>query len=134
MYAVTEKKLLTKKGFDSLRASDKFRILFSSIGLPLGIPNNLTDFAQLAQSKQGKNQWGSSPEALTEIRNALVHPEKENIIEDSQALFQAWNLLLWYLELSLLFLCGHKGTYANRLVLGHSVRTVEPVPWTKGEP
>ncbi|MEW6664975.1 MAG: hypothetical protein AB1512_07125 [Thermodesulfobacteriota bacterium] len=42
-YAVKDRKLLEAKGFKDLRASDKFRMLFSSLDIPIDIQNSLSE-------------------------------------------------------------------------------------------
>ena len=44
------------------------------------------------------------------------------------AVFQAWQLSLWYQELALLFLLDHQGEYRNRITAGW-LGQVETVPW-----
>jgi len=76
-YVVYEKKLLSTKGFKDIWASDKFRLLFSSLNLPLDIPFSLSALCKKAKEKEHK--WLDAPHALTEIRNSLVHPEHKNM-------------------------------------------------------
>ena len=123
-YAVNDKKLISKEGFKQLRASDKFRLLFSSLEIPLNIPQNLKTILKLAK----QFNWEDSPHALTEIRNSLVHPEHKHQGKYDRAIFDAWNLSLWYLELSILKLCGYHGTYSNRLKTPKWAGEVEDVP------
>lgn len=127
-YVVNEKKLLSPKGFKDLWASDKYRLLFSSLNIPLEIPSQCTDM--LASANQ--YNWLDAPHALTEIRNALVHPEHKKHGQISTELFiEAWNLSLWYLEMTILAIAGYKGTYANRLIKQRWVGSVESVPWSR---
>ena len=72
-FSVKERKLITAKGFKDLWASDKFRLLFSSLGMPLDIPAETPDMQRLAVNSQ--INWLDAPHALTDIRNSLVHPE-----------------------------------------------------------
>ena len=53
-------------------------------------------------------------EAITGIRNSLVHPDAG--AKSSDSYYEAYNLSLWYLDLILLHLCGHNGSFANRLI------------------
>ena len=123
-YAVNERKLIEKNGFKDLRASDKFRLLFSSLDIPIHIPGSLPEITKLAK----QFNWLDSPHALTEIRNSLVHPEHKRRGQYYDAYFEAWNLGLWYLELALLRVCEYKGAYSNRL-RSTWVGAVEDVPW-----
>ena len=127
-FAVKEKRLLAVDGFKDLRASDRFRLLFSSLGIPLDIPAATPKLQRLACNSQLK--WLDAPHALTEIRNSLVHPEHKRRDQFRSVYYEAWNLSLWYLEMTILAICGYSGTYSNRLKL-HWVGQVEDVPWKK---
>ena len=125
-FAVKDKRLLTTQGFKDLRASDRFRILFSSLGIPLEIPPE----CKVLSACFKKNNWLDAPHALTEIRNSLVHPEHKKRGNFNEMFHAVWNLSLWYLEMSLLAICGYSGTYGNRLKQ-RWVGQVDPVPWGK---
>jgi len=127
-FAVNDRRLLTSNGFKDLWASDKFRLLFSSLNIPLSIPTETPELRNLA--KKGQMNWLDAPHALTEIRNSLVHPEHKQRRQLGKAYYEAWNLSLWYLEISILAICGYSGTYGNRLRL-RWVGQVEDVPWKK---
>ena len=123
-YAVRHKKLIEADGFKGLRASDKFRLLFSSLDIPIDIPASLSEIQSLAK----QFNWVDAPQAITEIRNSLVHPEHKRRGKFGEAFFPAWNLGQWYLELALLRICDYSGTYGNRLA-SRWVGQVETVPW-----
>jgi len=125
-YAVKDKRLLTAKGFKDLWASDKFRLLFSSLGIPLDIPVQTPKLQRLAA--QNQMNWLDAPHALTEVRNALIHPEHKHRGQYRSVYYEAWNLGLWYLEMGLLAICGYSGTYGNRLKQ-RWVGQIEEVPW-----
>ncbi|MEW6264591.1 MAG: hypothetical protein AB1641_16080 [Thermodesulfobacteriota bacterium] len=112
-YSVKDKRLLTVKGFKDLWASDKFRLLFSSLQIPLDIPIATPSLQSLSSS--GLMNWIDAPHALTEIRNSLVHPEHKHRGQFGMAYYEAWNLGLWYLEMCILAVCGYLGTYGHRL-------------------
>jgi len=124
--AVRDRRLLAPDGFKSLRASDKFRLLFSSLRIPLDIPAITPKLQSLASAS--RPTWLDAPHALTEIRNSLVHPEHKRRGQFSRAQDEAWNLGLWYLEMSILALCGYSGTYGNRLTQQRVGQTGN-VPW-----
>jgi len=88
-YAVNQKNLLTMNGFKGLWASDKFRILFSSLGIPLDIPNETPELKRIASA----GSWIDAPQAITEIRNSIVHPEhKQRGNYKVVVMHEAWNL------------------------------------------
>jgi len=123
-FCVKQKRLMSSESFKKIPASDDFRMLFSSLNLPLDLPASAIDLKKLSSSFG----WVDAPHALTEIRNSLVHPEHKNRRRLVTAMFDAWKLSLWYLELSILAVCGYSGTYSNRLTLRTSGQ-VENVPW-----
>jgi hypothetical protein len=125
-YAVKDRLLIETAGFKDLRASDKLRLLLSSLNIPIGITGSTPELAKLAKERN----WLDAPQAMTEVRNALVHPEHKNRGYVTSILHDTWNLGLWYLELALLRLCGYSGTYCNRLS-ARWVGQVEDVPWVK---
>jgi len=122
--AVKDRRLLTVKGFNDIWASDKFRLLFSTLGIPLDIPAETSELQRLASQMN----WLDAPHALAEIRNSLVHPEHKRHGQFGNAYYEAWNLGLWYLEMSILAVCGYSGTYSNRLKR-RWFGQVEEVPW-----
>jgi len=126
-YAVNHKKMIESKGFKDLKASDKLRLLFASLDIPIAIPPNMLKIQKVA-SKFG---YIDSPYFLTEIRNSIVHPEHKRKNDFSDLYYDAWRLGMWYLELAILRLCNYEGTYASRLSNEHYVGEVEDLPWHK---
>jgi len=126
-YAVKDRRLVAIKGFKALWASDKFRLLFSSLGIRIDLPQECEELIGFGRVT-GQVQFEDSPHALTEIRNSLVHPEHKHRGQYGKAYYEAWSLGLWYLELCLLRLCGYQGTYGNRL-RRQTVGEVDAVPW-----
>jgi len=124
-YCVKDKRLLHSDEFKNLKASDKFRRLFSSLCLPLEIPKETPDLAKFAKN----SNWLDAPHALTDIRNSLVHPQHNKRRELTAVYYEAWNLGLWYLAMALLAVCEYSGTYGNRLKKERYVGEVEKVPW-----
>ena len=125
-YIVFEKKMLSAKGFKDIWASDKFRLLLSSLEISLDIPSSLS---ALSKKSRGMN-WLDAPHALTEIRNSLIHPEhKKHGKFDTDIFIEAHNLSLWYLEMSILAICAYTGNYHNRLIGTQWVGETEKVPW-----
>jgi len=50
--------------------------------------------------------------AMGEIRNSIVHSNSKRRKEFNDAMYETWNLGLWYLELSLLKLVGTRKNIA----------------------
>ncbi len=133
----------TSKPKDPDRTSSKLHNLFCELNLPLElIEENTPKLKRLADEineyvdknikekrKKTKLVWNDAPNALTGMRNYLVHPVNEyNSIKFGPAIYDANKLGLWYLELSLLKVCGYSETYRNRLT-AKSIGEVEKVPW-----
>ena len=121
---------LSEQGFNKLPASDRIRVLLSACGIPRKIPSALGDLVSHAKACN----WVDGPHAVTEMRNAVVHPKRTNrertLETPHGASEEAWSLALWYLELTLLRLFDYNGSYSNR-VSGAEWRgaEVEVVPW-----
>jgi hypothetical protein len=99
-------------------------LLFSSLNIPIDIPASLPKMQSFAK----QFNWIDAPQAITEIRNSLVHPEHKRRDKFGEVFYPAWDLGQWYLELALLRICDYSGTYGNRLV-ERWVGEIEPVPW-----
>ncbi len=128
-YCVNHRGLLTEDGFDKLRASDKLRIFFASLELDLAIPDDCNSLSNYAP--KGRGEWLDFPHCFTEIRNSIVHPtNKKTKRFNREAYFEAWKCGMWFLELSILAICGYKGNHSHRLKKRWRGET-EPVPWTK---
>jgi hypothetical protein len=127
---VGDRRVLSNDGFKALPAMDKLRLLLSSCAIPLSIPPALKALASAAK----EFNWVDGPKALTEVRNALVHsdPDKRKKISKlaTEVRVDAWSLVLWYLELTMLFIIGYKGQYINR-ISGYTFKGdgIESVPW-----
>ena len=128
-YCVQDKQILTAGDFalGGINPAKRLRKLACKLGMPCEVPDHLKMLR--AQVGQG---WKDVQEAIVYIRNELVHPAPRLRRSDGsffERTFEAWELSLWYLEVALLHLCGHKGHYRSRLA-----KTVESVPWTKNDP
>lgn len=123
-HLVVDKKMISSEGLDRLKASDRFRLLFSSLNIPVEISAATPEIQKAASIFK----WVDAPHAMTDVRNELVHPVSKKQVAD--CFFDAWRLSLWYLELSMLALCGYDDTYTSRLTAKY-VTDSENVPWGK---
>jgi hypothetical protein len=129
---VEDKKIMSMDGCEKLPAADKLRLLLSQCGISLKIPESLTNLLKVAK----EYNWVDGGQALTEIRNAIVHsnPKKRTRILNRPFSEQidTYNLGLWYLELILLHLFDYKGKYFNRVANKDFYNdNIESVPWVK---
>ena len=126
---VKVRKLVSAQAFSvrGLNAADKIRLLITSLGIPASIPANLVDLAKPPSHVSG-GKWDDGPHAVTEIRNSIIHPDAK-LTPTHGAYIDAWKLSIWFVEMCLLRLCEHRGSYGNRLLLRRAGR-VEKVPWS----
>lgn len=123
-HLVVDKKMISSEGLDRFKASDRFRLLFSSLNIPVDISAATPEIQKAASIFK----WVDAPHAMTDVRNDLVHPVSKKQAAD--CFFDTWRLSLWYLELSMLALCGYDDTYTSRLT-AKCVTDSENVPWGK---
>lgn len=69
------------------------------------------------------------PDAVTKIRNELVHPKNRFQVKLRPFLFEACQLAQLYTELTILRMAGYQGVYFNRLKRRY-LGSVESVPWS----
>jgi len=125
-YLVVEKKCVARKRFRNLRASEKIRNLFDSLGIPLEMPDGADELQGAFKDKKDRDlAW-----AFTDVRNSIIHPDDSKIREDVRPARIASQVGLWCVELALLRIMGYAGKYRNRLK--HEwVGDVEDVPWAE---
>jgi hypothetical protein len=111
---VENKKILIGQDAESISGANKIRLLLSQIGLTNEIPDLLKDL----KLHIDQNNLPDGVEAFVQIRNALVHSreEKRRKIDqiDPHIIHQAYQLGLWYLELSILRIIEYRGKYRFR--------------------
>lgn len=112
--------------FDKTGAAERLRRLLERIGVEPAIPTDLPNLMSHAVAEG----WADGPAALAVLRNSAVHPKRRARVFDApdEALWEASTLATWYLELGLLALLGHEGTYINR-VTRRTNYGLEYVPW-----
>jgi hypothetical protein len=109
------------RGGKGSEIAKKLRGMLVFIKMPTNIPGQLNELRDLAAPLS----W-DGPEAVSEVRNSLAHPAR---MGPEGAAFQASQLAMWYLEMSLLFLFDFKGQCANRTVFNKHFQAREQVPW-----
>jgi hypothetical protein len=128
-YCVKDRNMVSPKAFkhrNGLIASDKMRLLASSMNIPIEIPSSLSAL----HGRPGK-KWEDALEAIVDIRNSLIHPDNQLTISDG-SYFEAYMLSLWFINLVFLRLCNHKGRYLSILPTTSSgLATFDQVPWVK---
>jgi hypothetical protein len=119
---------MSESKFDKLAAAEKLTKLLGTMTVPLAIPSRFTELTAFAAT----NSWPDAPVALAEIRHGYVHANRKRrkivLGAPNLAIFQAWQLSLWYQELALLYFLNHRGEYRNR-VTAEWLGMAEKVPW-----
>jgi hypothetical protein len=127
VHIVETQNLRSRASFSALSAAERIRMLLDNLRIPSAVPTYMTHvpMAQLNAT--------DGPEAMTRLRNALVHAN-----EGDRALLRSLNGMPWwecsqlamhYLELTLLALCGHPGHYTRRAFPGWKGDDEVLVPW-----
>tara|TARA_Y100001937_G_C7089454_1_gene316966 strand:+ start:60 stop:1313 length:1254 start_codon:yes stop_codon:yes gene_type:complete len=122
---VTEKGIFNKgESAEKLPASDRIRLLLDHLRVDFRIPSSCRAFDSAAKAMN----WADVPHALTDIRNKIVHPRKFDSLTTvpERAFAEVIELVLEYLELSILRCLGYKGFYRNR---SQMKPTETEVPW-----
>lgn len=129
---VENKKLLIGKDSENINAANKIRLLISQLDINYEVPAKFSSLKGYLKSEK----LNDAPEAVVQIRNAIVHSQEEkrkklNDIDD-KAKFEALQLCIWYIELALLKTFSFYGIYTNRCSTKESTSgKVELVPWKK---
>jgi hypothetical protein len=87
-----------------LTASNKFRLLASSMSIPTVVPEQLN---RLKRNTATNKPWYDAMEAITKLRNGLVHPGSTKHSVDDATYHDAWNFSLWFISLAILRLFNY---------------------------
>jgi hypothetical protein len=123
---IEKQRIISHDGFKKLSSADRIRVLVNAMEVNADFPPR-GHLRQLAE----KRKWNVPAWALIEVRNRLVHPTKVDELDgQGDAINDAYELAVHYLELALLFTCDYQGAFTNRLTT--KIRgNAEPVPWAK---
>jgi len=118
---------VSASGFKCLPASDRIALLANQLRASPAIPSTYSDLLAEAAARN----WISAPQALTEIRNRIIHPEKKSrgvmTTLDWRVIYQAAEWGCWLVELGILSLLGYEGRYDSRVA--ESGAGFPFVPW-----
>jgi len=104
---VLDRKTVTPSRFKKIRSATKISWLFDELQIPRDIP------PQLRELQASPARWKGAQDAITAIRNDLVHPEKRG---HEHLAYEAWQLAQWFIELVIFRLSDYNGKYSNRTV------------------
>jgi hypothetical protein len=119
---------MTDAKFDGLTSAEKLAELLATMKVAATFPAKASELAAFAAA----TGWADTVVTLTETRHGYVHPNKRRrkvvLNAPNLATFYTWRLSLWYQELALLHLLGHRGIYRNRMKAEWRGEA-EQVPW-----
>ena len=123
---------ISRDGFEKLPLGDRLRLLLTHSGIPIDIPEKLTELKKVAK----EYNW-NGPSAIAELRNKIVHPSLNKKDKDKLnnlglvGKHQIQELGKWYLELALLRFFNYSGEYHNRLDREAFDLAQSLVPWAE---
>jgi hypothetical protein len=106
-------------------AHEKIREACRELSIPVDLPQHYSELHKATRL----GGITDSIDAITRVRNELVHPKRKMKVKLGPLIVPCWQLSQWYIELFLLKMSGYQGVYSNRLS-AKWVGQVEPVPWT----
>ena len=127
-WIIEQKKLIVGKDSEKLSASNKIRLLLSQLNISHEAP---VKFTQLQEFIKSNDNIIDAPDAIVQIRNAIVHSQEEKRKKLSainpSAKHEALDLSIWYIELAILRILNYENKYINRC--SEINNNVEFVPW-----
>jgi hypothetical protein len=128
---VERRKIIIGKDSETISASNKIRLLLSQLKASYGIPKNL-EALTIFSTDEEENTDG--PDTITQIRNAIVHSRKEKRKKlskiNAKVRYEALQLSVWYVELSILYILNYQENYFNRCTSAlYANEGEELVPW-----
>jgi len=132
-WVIENKKLIVGKDSENINASNKIRLLLSQLNITHSLPEA---FKQLDQFIVDSKDIIDAPDAVVQIRNAIVHSQEEKRKKLStihyKAKYEALQLCIWYIEMTLLCILDFDDIYFNRCSKEiYASKAEELVPWTK---
>jgi hypothetical protein len=107
--------LLVGRDSENINAANKIRLLLSHLKIDNNVPEAFNELQELVDSS---TEYVDAPDVVVQIRNAIIHSQIEKRKKISalpfQTKYQALQLCIWYIEMSLLFILKYKGKYTNR--------------------
>lgn len=129
---VENKKMMPGKDSDNISAANKIRLILSKLNVPSSIPSA---FIELQKFKNSRNAI-DAPDTIVNIRNAIVHSRESNRRKLSKihadAIGEALQVYIWYIELSLLCILEYDDGYFNRCSGElYEADGIQKVPWKR---
>ncbi|MFL5741494.1 MAG: hypothetical protein ACJ75B_14815 [Flavisolibacter sp.] len=114
-WIIEYKKMIVGKDSENINAANKIRLLLSQLDISHAVPAAFTHLQQFVDENENITD---APEAVVQIRNAIVHSQHEKRKKlDSihyMAKHEALQLSIWYIEMTLLKILDFDEKYFNR--------------------
>jgi len=132
---IEHKKILIGKDSENISAANKIRLLLSNLNIDYKVP---LSFDKLQSFIDESKDIIDAPDAVVQIRNAIVHSQEEKRKKLSSIHYkvkaEALGLCVWYIEMSLLNILNFDNIYYNRCIRGlFTSNSKQLVPWSKKE-
>ncbi len=132
-WIIERKKIIVGKDSENINASNKIRLLLSQLSISHLVP---LSFTQLQNFMDESKDIIDAPDAVVQIRNAIVHSQEEKRKKLSgihyKAKYEALQLCVWYIEMALLCILDFDDKYYNRCANDiFAAKCEQNVPWTK---
>lgn len=132
-WIIERKKLIIGKDSENINASNKIRLLLSQLNISHFVP---AAFTQLQKFIDDSKDIVDAPDAVVQIRNAIVHSQEEKRKKLSaihyKVKYEALQLCVWYIEMALLCILNFDDRYLNRCSKEiYESKAEDDVPWTK---
>jgi hypothetical protein len=125
---VETRQIHSRSDFKRLSAAGRIRSLLHQLRIPCEIPSHFVELQSLQEEEAS-----DGPGVVVWLRNKLVHATENNRTRIKSVIgvqrWEAGQLALQYVELSLLGLCGYQGKYARRCWRGWKGEDEVFVPW-----
>jgi hypothetical protein len=130
-WIIEKKGMLLGKDTKSISASNKIRLLLSQSNIDFKAPRGFTNLQEFIDSTENVLD---APDAIVYIRNAIVHSQVEKRKKlseiNSNTIYEALELFIWYIEISLLRILKFNAKYFNRCLIEDNASKAEmDVPW-----
>ncbi|MDJ1466950.1 hypothetical protein [Xanthocytophaga flava] len=111
---IEKKRMIIGQDAETLSAANKIRLILSQLKISPQVPIALSSL----QSYVSSEKLEDGVEAFVQIRNAIIHSQskkRKTLAEISNnAKYEALQMALWYIEVSLLYIFSYKDKYFNR--------------------
>jgi hypothetical protein len=131
-WIIEKKRIIIGKDSENINASNKIRLLLSQLNINSNVPTGLSNLNKFVQTTDFVTD---APDGIVFIRNAIVHSQEEKRKKlsaiDGIIKYEALQLYIWYIEMSLLCILDYRHSYFNRCSDAKYVsKAEEKVPWT----